>query len=90
MTTALATTTGAARRIVHGHDEYTFNDISELCAFLQHEIQMSKRKYKVIAEKAGCCAATVSNMASGATHFPRAGTVFAMLRVLGYEVVVRA
>lgn len=89
MTTALATTTGAARRVVQGHEEFTFNDIGELCAFLQHEIQSSKRKYKAIAEKAGCCPQTVSNMASGTTLYPRAGTVFAMLRVLGYEVVVR-
>lgn len=70
-------------------DEYTFKDISELCAFLQHEIQSSKRKYKAIAEKAGCCAQTVSNMAHGQTHYPRAATVFDILRVLGFEVVVR-
>lgn len=89
MTTALATT-GAARRVVQDHEEFTFNDISELCAFLQHEIQSSKKKYVRIAEAAGCCAQTVSNMAHGETHYPRAGTVFAMLRVLGYEVVVRA
>lgn len=79
------------RRWAETHDEeYTFADIHELCAFLQSEIQLSKRKYKKIAEMAGCCPATVSNMASGTTVYPRASTVFAMLRVLGYEVVVRA
>ena len=69
--------------------EFTFKDISELCAFLQHEILVSKLKYKDIAEKAGVCASTVSHMAHGDTHFPRAGTVFAILGVLGFEVVVR-
>jgi hypothetical protein len=92
MTASLATHTGAARRgwQTETGTEFTFKDIAELCAFLQHEIQSSKRKYKKIAEMAGCCPATVSNMASGTTIYPRAGTVFAMLRVLGYEVVIRA
>lgn len=71
-------------------EEYTFADINELCAFLQHEIQSSKRKYKDIAEKAGCCPQTVSNMASGTTHFPRAATVFEIMRALGFTIVVRS
>lgn len=70
-------------------DEFTFKDMGELCAFLQHEIQASKRTYKKIAEQAGCCAATVSNMAHGTTHYPRAATVFDILRTLGFQVVVR-
>lgn len=70
-------------------NEYTFQDIRELCAFLQSEIQRSKRTYKYIAEKAGCCAQTVSNMASGSTNYPRAATVFEILRVLGFQIVVR-
>jgi DNA-binding phage protein len=69
--------------------EYTFTDTAELCAFLQHEIQVSKKKYKDIAAKAGCCAQTVSNMASGSTHYPRFGTVMAILSVMGFELVVR-
>ena len=70
--------------------EFTFKDTSELCAFVQHEILVSKRKYKDIADRAGVCATTVSNMAHGDTHFPRFGTVVSILRVLGFEVVVRA
>ena len=78
-----------SRRWPNDQDEYSFKDIRELCAFLQHEIQRSKRKYKYIADKAGCCPQTVSNMASGTTHYPRAATVFEILRVLGFQVVVR-
>ena len=77
------------RRWSPDDNEYSFKDITELCAFLQHEIQSSKRKYKDIAERAGCCSQTVSNMASGTTHYPRAATVFEILRVLGFEVVIR-
>lgn len=69
--------------------EYTFADTNELCAFLQHEIMVSKKKYKDIAAKAGCCPQTVSNMASGSTHFPRFGTVMSILSVMGFELVVR-
>lgn len=70
-------------------EEYHFADMSELCAFLQHEIQLSKFKYNAIASKAGCCSSTVSNMAHGLTQYPRASTVFNILRVLGFEMVVR-
>lgn len=87
--TALATTTAKYTWQPSTAGEYTFKDISELCAFLQHEIQVGKRKYNKLAEEAGCCASTVSNMASGQTHYPRAGTVFQLLKVLGYEVVIR-
>ena len=91
MTTALASTATAKRGWqTETGTEYTFADIAELCAFLQHEIQSSKRKYRHLAEKAGMCASTVSKMAHGETHFPRAGTVFALLQILGYEVVIRA
>ena len=88
--TATALATSTSRRFIADHQEYTFDDIGQLCAFLQHEIQSSKRKYVRLAEAAGCCPATVSNMASGITQYPRAGTVFAILKTLGYEVVIRA
>jgi hypothetical protein len=70
--------------------EFTFKDIHELCAFVAREIAFSKVKHSRIAAKADLCHGTVSRMANGITQHPRAETVFAMLRVLGYEVVVRA
>lgn len=82
--------TAAIERLNQPGREYTFNDISELCSFIQHEILGSRRKYSELADKAGVCASTVSNMAHGETHYPRAGTVFSILRVLGFEVVVRS
>jgi len=57
---------------------------------VQREIHRSKIKFKMIAEKGGVCASTVGRMAAGETQHPRAETVFAMLRVLGFEVVVRS
>ena len=78
----------AHRQIAVGQ-EYRFADIGELCAFVQHEIVMSKMKFKNIAQKAGCCPTTVGKMASGETHQPRASTVLGILRVLGFELVAR-
>ena len=90
----LATGTGTAlrrqqRQIAEIGQEFTFVDIYELCSFVQGEIVRSKLKYSAIAAKAGCCAATVSNLASGTTHQPRASTVLNILAVLGFELVVR-
>jgi len=96
--TELATLPGAMARqshrlrpdVIDGRMEFTFKDINELCAFVAREIAFSKLKYSKIAERGGVCASTVSKMAGGVTQHPRAETVFAMLRVLGYEVVVRS
>lgn len=70
-------------------EEYSFADIYELCAFMQGEIVRSKLKYSVIAAKAGCCPQTVSRMASGETHQPRASTAMMILGVLGFQWVAR-
>ena len=69
--------------------EISFDSMAELCAFVQHEIIASRTKYVKLAAKAEVCASTISKMAHGETHFPRANTVFAILRALGYEVLVR-
>lgn len=82
-------TSRASAKVNEGRIEFTFNDIEELCAFVAREISLSKKKYSRLAEKADVCPNTVSRMANGKTHHPRAETVFALLGVLGYEVVVR-
>jgi DNA-binding phage protein len=69
--------------------EYTFKDASELCAFVASEIRRSRKKYTKIADGAGCCTSTVSNLANGTTHYPRLATVLEILRVLGFAMVVR-
>jgi hypothetical protein len=82
---------GRARpEVVDGHMEFTFNSITELCAFVAKEIAFSKKKYGRFATEIGMTHGTVKNMATGHTQHPRAETVFAMLKALGYEVVVRA
>jgi len=79
----------AHRRAREVGQEYSFADIGELCAFVQHEIIASKMKFIRIAEKAGCCPATVGKMAAGETHEPRASTALKILGVLGFELVAR-
>jgi transcriptional regulator with XRE-family HTH domain len=77
------------RRYESYADEFTFNDIEELTAFLAGEIVTSRRRYKDIAEQAGVGAQTVSHVAHGLSRFPRAATLFKILVALGYEIVVR-
>lgn len=72
-----------------GIREYNFRNVDELCAFVAGEIRASKKKYVRIAEKAEVCPSTVSNLAHGITHYPRAATLLQILRALGYEVFVR-
>jgi hypothetical protein len=76
--------------VVEGRTELTFDNIHDLCAFVAREIAFTKKKYSTFAKDIGMCHGTVSNMARGVTQHPRAETVFAMLKALGYEVVVRS
>lgn len=77
------------RRWRTSEDQFTFGNTEELIGFVQTEIYNSDMTYKAIAAKAGCCVSTVSKMGAGSTRFPRLNTVFEILRVLGYSVVVR-
>lgn len=81
---------GPSADVVDGRTELTFENIHDLCAFVAREIQLTKKKYSKFATDVGCCTSTVSRMANGYTHHPRAETVFQMLKALGYEVVVRS
>lgn len=76
-------------RTVSVGEEMSFADVEELCAFVAHEIVTAKIKYIRLAEKAGCCPSTVSKLAAGETHLPRASTVLNILRALGFELVAR-
>lgn len=46
-------------------------------------------KYSKLADKAGICPQTVSNIVHGVTRSPRAATVLQLLKALGFEVFVR-
>lgn len=72
-----------------GPQEWSFDTTEELCQFCAREINASKKKYSKLAEAAGVCPTTISNLARGATNFPRAATVLQVLRALGFEVIVR-
>jgi len=69
--------------------EINFANVYELTNFVAAEIRASKMKFVKLAEKAGCCASTVSNLAHGVTRDPRTGTMLNILRVLGFKVIVR-
>lgn len=79
-----------AANVVDGHIEFTFKNEADLYKFLAREIALKKMKYSKFAEKAEMSAQTVSRMAHGETQYPRFATVFHMLKVLGYELVVKA
>jgi DNA-binding phage protein len=78
----------AAPRVIK-RNETEFHTVEEACKFVSLEIRQSKKKLSVIAREANVCTSTVSRMAYGETHFPRLGTILSILKVLGYEVVVR-
>lgn len=69
--------------------EFKFHNIEDLCRFVGGEIRASKMKYVDLAAKSHVCPQTVSRLASGDTHFPRAGTILQILRALGFELIVR-
>jgi transcriptional regulator with XRE-family HTH domain len=73
----------------HESADISFANVYELTKFVAGEIRGSKMKFSKIADKAGCCASTVSNIAHGVTHDPRVGTVIKILGVLGYRVTAR-
>lgn len=79
-----------ALNVVEGRTEMTFESVADLCAFVAREINFTKKKYSKFAGEVGMSYGTVSNMAKGITRYPRAETVFQMLKALGYEVVVRS
>lgn len=69
--------------------EYSFQDTQELGDFVGKEIRASKIKYQKLAEKSGLCVNTISRLAHGETTYPRAHTLFMVLKALGYEIFVR-
>lgn len=69
--------------------EHSFQTTQELGDFVGKEIRASKMKYQKLAEKSGLCVNTISRLAHGETTYPRAHTLFMVLRALGFEIFVR-
>lgn len=84
------TTFSKAKPMLRTDDgDISFSNVYELTRFVAAEIRGSKLKFTKIADQAGCCPATVSNLAHGVTRDPRTGTMLNILRVLGFQVIVR-
>lgn len=56
---------------------------------LQQELLTAKKTYKEIAAKAQVASSTVSNIASGATRWPRLETIIRLLGALGWVIQAR-
>ena len=70
--------------------EFQFNDTIDYVNFVAGKLRQSKMKYSNVAKGGGMSGSTVSNMASGKTHYPRFSTISGILGALGYETVIRS
>src|SRR5258705_9326076 len=70
--------------------EFHFDDTADYVSFVAGKLRQSRMKYTNVAKGGGMSSTTVSNMASGKTHYPRFSTISGILGALGYETVIRA
>lgn len=70
--------------------EFQFNDTMDYVSFVAGKLRQSKMKYTNVAKGGGMSGTTVSNLASGKTHYPRFSTITGILGALGYETVIRS
>jgi len=69
--------------------EFHFDDTADYCTFVAARLRQSSMKFNHVAKGGGMSASTVSNMASGKTHYPRFSTITGILGALGYETIIR-
>lgn len=69
--------------------EFHFEDTADYCAFVAGRLRQSHMKFSHVAKGGAMSPSTVSNMASGKTHYPRFSTITGILGALGYETVIR-
>jgi hypothetical protein len=67
----------------------TLIDSPSTIKLIQNELLTSKETYKAVAAKAVLASSTVSNIASGATRFPRIETCIRLLSALGWSIVAQ-
>lgn len=70
--------------------EFHFDDTLDYVSFVAGKLRQSSMKYGHVAKGGGMSPSTVSNLASGKTHYPRFSTIAGILGALGYETVIRA
>lgn len=56
---------------------------------LREELLTSGETYKIVAERAQLASSTVSNIASGATRWPRLETTIRLLSALGWQIIAQ-
>lgn len=69
--------------------EFHFDGTLDYINFVAGALRRSNMKYNSVAKGGGMSPTTVSNLASGKTHYPRFGTITGILGALGYETVIR-
>jgi hypothetical protein len=69
--------------------EFNFESTLDYVNFVAGRLRQSHMKYTNVAKGGGMSATTVSNLASGKTHYPRFGTITGILGALGYETIIR-
>ena len=68
--------------------EFHFEDPFDAVNYVAGRVRSSSQKYSQLA-KGHMSPSTVSNMASGKTHYPRFSTMAGLLGALGDELVIR-
>lgn len=69
--------------------EFHFQDTADAVSFVSMQVRRSSIKNKDLAKAGSMSSSTVSNMASGKTHYPRFSTMAGLLGGLGLEVIFR-
>jgi DNA-binding phage protein len=69
--------------------EYVFTDVGDYVSMMASQVRRSSDKYSHIAKAGSMSGTTVSNLASGKTHYPRFSTMFGVADALGLEVTFR-
>lgn len=69
--------------------EFHFADQFDYVKFVSGALRQSSLKYSSVSQAGGMSPTTVSNLASGKTHYPRFGTITGILGALGYETIIR-
>jgi hypothetical protein len=69
--------------------EFHFEDTHDYVSFVAGALRRSTMKYSNVAKGGSMSSSTVSNLASGKTHYPRFSTITGILGALGYETVIR-
>lgn len=69
--------------------EFLFVDNADYVSFTAAAVRRSSLKFGSLAKAGDMSGSTVSNLASGKTHYPRFKTIAGILGALGYETVIR-